>query len=255
MTWLHSEIVTRQRWDEHVWSLTLRHRGETHRPGQWTNLALGVGEARLRRPYSIASAVGEPLEFLLAKVNGGALSPQLHALQEGDRVWVEEGAYGWFVLDDVPTSQCLWLFATGTGLGPFMAMLRSPKALQRFKNVVLVHGVRRAAQLAYREQLCTMQRATAPAAGARNAAGMRFHYLPLVTRERAVGTLAGRITARLRDGSLERATHATLSPQHAHVMLCGNPAMVAETSALLKQRGMRKHRRRRPGHITTETYW
>ena len=249
MSWVATKVIERRVWDEHAWSLTVSHTLTDQRPGQWINLALGEGAERLRRPYSIASAPGAPLEFLLAKVEGGALSPRLHALDVGDEVWVEDTAHGFFTLDDVPPAKCLWMLATGTGLGPFMAMLRTRDALHPFQHITLVHCVRQAAQLAYRDTLASMQAA--------NSSAPTFSYLPLVTRQQVATIRRARITTLLRDGELSAAAGAaaSLAAEDAHLMLCGNPAMVSEATALLKERGLRKHRRRKPGHITTETYW
>ena len=122
-----------------------------------------------------------------------------------------------------------------------MSMLRTEGALARFETVAVVHGVRHAAQLAYRDELSAM--------------GPRVRYLPLVTREDEPCALRARIPAAPADGRLEAGAGVPLSADDSHVMLCGNPAMVDETTAMLKERGLRKHRRRKPGHITTEAYW
>jgi ferredoxin--NADP+ reductase len=111
--------------------------------------------------------------------------------------------------------------------------------------VVLVHATRLAADQAYRDLI----------AGIAGRRGERFAFVPFVSREAAPGALAGRVPAAIRDARLERAAGTELSAARSHVMLCGNPAMVQDVTAALGERGMRKHRRRAPGHITVETYW
>jgi ferredoxin--NADP+ reductase len=149
------------------------------------------------------------------------------------------------VLAEVPEAENLWLIATGTGLGPFLSILRTEAPWKRFTRVTLVHATRTAAEQSYRELL--------EAVGA--ARGEQFRRVAFVSREKAPATLEGRVPAAIGDGRLERAAGTELSAERSHAMLCGNPAMVTDVTAALAGRGMRKHRRRAPGHITVETYW
>ena len=139
----------------------------------------------------------------------------------------------------------LWCLATGTGIGPFLSMLRTPDPWQRFARVVLVHAVRHAEELTYRDIIADIGHAHAGA----------FTYVPIVSREHHAEALAGRIPAAIEDGRLEARAGVPLSPENSHAMLCGNPAMVEDTQKLLLTRGMRRHRRKEPGHVTVETYW
>jgi len=144
------------------------------------------------------------------------------------------------VLSEVPDAQTLWLLCTGTGVAPFLSILRTETAWRRYRNVVLVHAVRHAAELVYRETL-------------ENLPDLR--YLRMVSRETLPGALAGRIPAALRDGRLEAAAGLELAADNSQVMLCGNPDMLKDAAAALAERGLRKHRRRAPGHITVESFW
>ena len=185
------------------------------------------------------------LEFYYIVVPEGPLSPRLARLQPGDTVWVGDAPSGYLVLSEVPQADCLWMVSTGTGIGPFLSILRTDAPWSRYRKVVLVHAVRTAPELAYREVL--------DAVAARY--GERFSYVPVVSRELAHGALQGRIPALLAAGSLESAAGSTLRPETSQVMLCGNPQMVADMVAALGGRGMKKHRRRTPGQITVENYW
>jgi ferredoxin--NADP+ reductase len=111
--------------------------------------------------------------------------------------------------------------------------------------VVLVHATRTAAEQAYGDVLAVV-------AAER---GEQFRRIAFVSRERSPGALEGRVPAALRDGRLERAAGTELSAARSHAMLCSNPEMVTDVTAALAERGMRKHRRRAPGHISVETYW
>lgn len=238
-------VVHRRVWAPGLVTLGIEVAVEPLRPGQFHNVALPVGDAWVRRAYSVASAPGERLELYVARIEGGDLSPELTDLPEGSRVWVEPKPRGFFTLDHVPTVPELWMVATGTGLGPYVAMLRTPGLCDRFERVVLVHGVREGSHLAYADELAAREREW----------GDRLTRVIVVSREDHPGALRGRITARLRDGSLETRAQLTLSPERSHLLLCGNPAMIEELVPLLAERGLVRHRARSPGHVTFERYW
>lgn len=215
------------------------------RPGQFMNLGLHLPGGFVSRSYSLASAPGDELQVLLARVGDGALTPALFELQVGAKVALDPKPQGFFTFDYVPPHRELWLLATGTGLGPFLSMLRSGQAFERAERVLLVHGTRSPAELAHRQELEALTRARLGT----------FRYLPVLSRETESGLLSGRVTHVLQSGELEQRAETPISPDSAHLMLCGNPAMIEEVTAQLTARGLRKHRQRTPGHITTEKYW
>lgn len=244
--WLEGRVLGQTRWTDRLCSLQVRAPLGHFEAGQFTKLALDVGGERVARPYSLVNAPdAEPLEFYYNVVAGGPLSPRLAALGTGDPVFVAPNPAGFLVLREVPDAENLWLICTGTGLGPFLSILRSAAPWERFSRVILVHAVRTAADCAYRDAIGAVAQAR----------GQGFAFVPFVSRERVAGALAGRVTAAIADGLLERAAGAPLAAERSHAMLCGNPAMVTDVTAALEARGLRKHRRRAPGHITVETYW
>jgi len=244
--WLEGRVVGQKRWTDRLCSLQVAAPLGRFEAGQFVKLALDVGGERIARPYSLVNPPGsEPLEFYYNVVAAGPLSPRLAALAAGDAVYVAPNVAGFLVLAEVPDAENLWLVATGTGLGPFLSILRSEAPWRRFRRVTLVHATRTAAEQAYGDALM--------AVGA--ARGEQFRRVAFVSRETAPGALAGRVPAAIGDGRLERAAGTELSAGRSHAMLCGNPGMVTDVTAALAERGMRKHRRRAPGHITVETYW
>jgi ferredoxin--NADP+ reductase len=243
--WSEGRLVSRRDWAPGLSTLRVEAEVEPFSPGQFVNLSVEGAADEDRRSYSIASAPGTPLEFLVTEVAGGKLTPRLLGLRIGDPLLVERKPQGFFTLRWVPPARDLFMVATGTGLGPFLSILKSDELWQRFERVVVVHGARDAAHLAHRDELETLAKSH-PA----------LSLVGIVSRETpASGLLSGRVTRAFEDGSLERAAGAVIAPSHAHVMLCGNPQMIEEMIALLGARGLKKHRVRNPGHITIEKFW
>ena len=243
--WSQGRLLSRRDWAPGLSTLRVEASVEPFQPGQFVNLSIeGAGDED-RRSYSIASPPGAELEFLVTEVAGGKLTPRLLGLATGDPLLVERKPQGFFTLRWVPHARDLWMVATGTGLGPFLSILKSDELWARFERVIVAHGVRDAGHLAHQGDL----EALASAHPALSTVG-------IVSREAPAGNLlAGRVTTALQDGSLEHAAGSVIDPEHAHVMLCGNPAMIEDMTTLLGARGLRRHRVRTPGHITVEKYW
>jgi ferredoxin--NADP+ reductase len=245
-SWLEGQVVENRHWTEALFSLRVEAPPLAFEAGQFVRIALDIDGERVARPFSIVNAPGDPtLEFYGIVVPQGPLSPRLARLRAGERLFVASNPAGFLVLSELPAAETLWLMATGTGIAPFVSMLRAGTPWQRFRNVVLVHAVRHAPELVYRDDVDR----------ARAAHGSRFGYVPVVSREDAAGALRGRIPALARDGRLEAAAGLELAAKSSQVMLCGNPDMLTDTTTALAERGMRKNRRRTPGHITVESFW
>jgi ferredoxin--NADP+ reductase len=244
-TWLEGRVVGNREWADGLFSLRVEGPRLVFEPGQFVRIGLDVDGERIARPFSIVNVPEDPAhEFYGIVVPEGPLSPRLARLRPGDRLFMASNPAGFLVLSEVPDVETLWLVSTGTGIAPFISMLRTETVWRRFRNVALVHAVRHAGELVYRELIEELK------------AGKGLRYVPFVSREQApAGALAGRIPAAVRDGRLEAAAGLKLAGETSHIMLCGNPDMLKDTSAALVERGMRKHRRRTPGHITVESFW
>jgi ferredoxin--NADP+ reductase len=248
--WVQGNLVGRTSWTDRLVSIEIAAPEVTFVAGQFARLGLpappGSKEEMVGRPYSFVNPPGASHhEFFFNVVPDGPLSPRLAVLETGDPVWLLPSANGFFTIGEVPEAEALWCISTGTGLGPFLSILRTKDPWEKFARVVLVHAVRIPADLAYREVVDGILRAHPGA----------FTYVPVVSREPHPGALPGRIPALIEDGRLESRAGLVLSAANAHVMLCGNPAMVDDVQAVLAARGMKRHRRREPGQITLETYW
>jgi ferredoxin--NADP+ reductase len=243
--WLEGKIIERKRWTDGLFSLRFEADIGAFKAGQFVRIGLDIDGERVGRPYSLVNAPHEPLlEIYFNVVKGGPLSPRLAELNAGDTLWVSKGANGFLVLDELPEAKHLWLLATGTGVGPFISILKTEQPWSRFEKIILGHSVGYASELTYRETIKA-------ACAARN--GL-LEYVPLVTRESVPDTLTQRIPVTIESGLLEQRAGIQLSPESSHVMLCGNSTMITDVTELLSKRAMQRHRRREPGHITTEKY-
>ncbi|HUE92157.1 ferredoxin--NADP reductase [Pseudomonas sp.] len=244
--------------DVRVWSPSLfslrcsRDPGFRFRAGQFARLGVQKADGSVVwRAYSMVSAPhDEFLEFFSIVVPGGEFTGELSRLKAGDSLLLERQAFGFLTLERFVDGRDLWLLASGTGLAPFLSILQDFEVWQRFERIVLVYSARTAADLAYQPLIHGLKTLPHLAEYAD-----KLVYLPLVTREQAQGCLHGRITSLLTSGELERAAGLKLGPEHSRVMLCGNPQMIDDTRALLKQRDLQLSLSRRPGQVAVENYW
>ena len=244
--WIEGTVVNQKRWTDTLFTLYVDAEISAFEAGQFAKLALAAGSEMVARPYSFVNAPKErPHEFYYVTLPEGPLTQRLCRLESGDTIHLAPRPAGFLVLSEVPDGENLWLISTGTGLGPFLSILKTDVPWQRFRQVVLVHAVRHAGELTYRDSIARLL-------GER---GERMRVVSFMSREEQAGTLHGRIPAAIEDGRLEATAGVALSAKTSQVMICGNPGMVADTTEALRRRGMRKHRRREPGHITVENYW
>ena len=246
--WKPAVVTHRHEWTDGLFTLRLDLPLD-FKPGQF--VALGLPDANekgglLHRLFSVASAPGAPLEFFVVRVDGGALSPRLDALREGDELQVHMDPKGVFVLDRVPDGRNLWLIATGTGLAPYIAMLRTGVPWERFERIVVVQGARLRRDLAYVEELEELSRSH----------DGRLRQVLSVTREEVPPEIYhGRIPASFEDGRMVELAATELTPESSQILLCGNPEMIKQFSEMLQARGFRNNSKKNPGQITFERYW
>lgn len=246
LKWIAGRLESKRIWTDGLFTVSICCPGvAAFEPGQFFQIGLPLPEKHLHRPYSAASPYSDVLEFYIVRVDGGALTPLLWDLPVGELIDVSEKATGSFTLSHVPALKSIWLVATGTGLAPYIAMLRDPAIWERYEKIVLVQGVRHARDLAYLDELADYQTRYA----------LKFRYVSSTSRDISPNALSGRITTRLSDGSLEHAAGNTISPADTTVMLCGNPDMLNEMESILEGRGLERQRAKHPGQIIVERYW
>lgn len=228
-------VLAVRHWTDSYFSFTTtRGEGLRFENGQFVMLGLMVEGRPLMRAYSIASANWEEqFEFFSIKLPDGPLTSRLQRLREGDEVLLSRKPTGTLLISDLHPGRTLLLLATGTGLAPFLATIKDPETYERFDRVVLAHGVRSVADLAYRdyiehelprhEYLGEIIRA-------------KLQYYPVVSRE-AFST-RGRLTELLASGQMLRDLGLPpFTPEHDRAMICGGPQMLADCRHLLDTRG------------------
>jgi len=244
-------VIDVHHWNDSLFSFrTTRDPGFRFDSGQFVMMGLEVDGRPLMRAYSIASAnYEEHLEFFSIKVADGPLTSRLQHLQSGDPVLVSRKPTGTLVLNDLKPGRHLYLLGTGTGLAPFLSLVRDPETYERFEKIVLAHGVRNIDDLAYAEQL---QHELPQHEYLGPLVREKLIYYPSVTREAFRNR--GRITDAIADGLMsETISLPPLDPAIDRIMLCGSPAMLDDLSALLDGRGFHASpRTREPGDYVIE---
>ena len=237
-------------WNERLFSFrTTRDPGLRFRSGHFVMMGLEVEGRPLLRAYSVASAHYEDhLEFYSIKVPDGPLTSRLSHVRPGDAVFVSRKPTGTLVLGNLTPGARLYLLGTGTGLAPFMSLIRDPEVYERFEQVVVVHGVRTVSELGYSDYI----RGALP----RNEligeeVRAKLRYYPTVTRERFEHQ--GRITHLVENGTLcADLALPPLDPAEDRVMICGSPAMLRDTVAILEARGFQEGSSSEPGDYVIE---
>jgi ferredoxin--NADP+ reductase len=243
-------VLSVKHWTDKLFSFTAtRDPSFRFTSGQFTMVGIEVDGRPLLRAYSMASANHEDtLEFFSIKVPEGPLTSRLQHLKEGDTILVGRKPTGTLIQDNLLPGKRLYLLSTGTGLAPFVSIIKDPEVYTRFEKVILVHGCRHIAELAYGEKVvadlqsheyfCDLVRE-------------QLIYYPTVTREPFRNR--GRITALIESRKLfEDIGCPPLDIAEDRVMLCGGPAMLSELKQLLEKRGFLEGSQNEPAHFVIE---
>lgn len=243
-------VLKVQHWNDSLFSFTTtRNRGLRFKNGHFIMIGLEVEGKPLLRAYSLASAnYEEHLEFYSIKVPDGPLTSRLQHLKPGDEVLVGTKATGTLVTSTLRPGRRLYLLSTGTGLAPFLSIIRDPDTYEAYEQVVLAHGVRTVDELGYSEYI---QHELPEHEYLGEQVREKLRYYPTVTREAFANQ--GRLTDLLRTGKLCRDLGLPdLHPEHDRVMICGNPSMLDELVQELEARGFVEGASHSPGDYTIE---
>ncbi len=243
-------VLTVHHWTDRLFSFTTtRDPSLRFSNGHFTMIGLRVNNKPLLRAYSIVSAnYEEHLEFLSIKVQDGPLTSKLQHIQVGDTVIVGRKPTGTLLIDYLLPGKRLYMFSTGTGLAPFMSVIRDPETYEKFSEVILVHGVRQVNELAYHDYL-TNELPKHELLG--EMVTNQLKYYPTVTREPYKNS--GRIPDLIENGKLFTDLGVpALNPAEDRVMLCGSPAMLRDLKSLLEARDFEEGNTSRPGDFVIE---
>ena len=247
---IEETVLDVRHWTDRLFSFrTTRDPSFRFRNGEFTMIGIKVDGKPLLRAYSVASANYEDqLEFLSIKVPDGPLTSRLQHLKEGDPIIVSRKATGTLVIDNLVSGRNLYLLATGTGLAPFLSVIKDPETYDRFERVILVHGVRHVAELAFQDEIADHLPKDELLG---ELVAEKLLYYPTVTREPFRHT--GRITALLDNGQLQ--ADLGLPPLDAaedRAMICGGPHMMEELKAFLLSRNFIEGNHGEPGQFVIE---
>lgn len=244
-------VLDVRHWTDSYFSFTTtRDDGFRFDNGQFVMIGLEVNGKPLMRAYSIASANWEEqLEFFSIKVPHGPLTSRLQHIKPGDSIYLSRKPTGTLLISDLLPGKTLYLLSTGTGLAPFLSIIKDPETYERFENVVLTHGVRNTHDLAYadyfRNELPKHEFLGEQIA-------KKLHYYPVVSREPFMHQ--GRVTELMDNGQIMRDLGLPeLSPETDRAMICGSPQMLADFRKILDSRGFTAAPRiGTPGHYVFE---
>lgn len=251
MSRLMQETVTHvHHWNESLFSFkTTRDPGFRFKNGHFVMIGLEEQDKPLLRAYSIASAnYEEELEFFSIKVPDGPLTSKLQNLAIGDQIYVSKKPTGTLITDNMLPGKRLWMISTGTGLAPFMSIIKDHEVYDQFDQLILTHGVRTASELAYSDYI---QNQLPNNEYFGEMVKQKLMYYPTVTREPFRNN--GRLTDLMTSGKLflDLGSPAP-TPEEDRFMLCGSPSMLKDTCKILDERGFSEAKNGRPGHYVIE---
>lgn len=247
---MNETVLTVHHWTDRLFSFTTtRDPALRFSNGHFTMIGLRTDGKPLLRAYSIVSSnYEEHLEFLSIKVQDGPLTSRLQHIQVGDKIVVGKKPTGTLLIDYLLPGKNLYLFGTGTGLAPFMSIIRDPATYDKFEKVILFHGVREVAELAYHDYL-TQELPNHEFLG--DMISEQLLYYPSVTREPFKNQ--GRVTALLESGKLQHDLGLPkFDPDHDRAMMCGSPALLKDLKHILESRGFVEGSTTRPGDYVVE---
>lgn len=202
------------------------------------------------RAYSVASSpYDEFIEFFSVVIPEGEFTSKVNHIQVGDSLLLNTTPFGYLTLAryQLPLPNDLWLLATGTGLAPFLSILKTIEVWQQYQRIILVYSARTSQELAYQAEIDAIKSIYGDN-------GAAFVFLPIVTREADYAGEKARIPNLILSGKLTELVGQKLDKERSHVMLCGNPQMVEDTKEALKSIGLTMNRRGE-GNIAVENYW
>ncbi|AEH39946.1 ferredoxin--NADP reductase [Buchnera aphidicola (Cinara tujafilina)] len=246
MIWLKANIIDLKKWNDRLFTLKITAPINPFIAGQFTKLSCIHKNKRIQRAYSFVNApTNKILEFYILLIPNGKLTSKLYNINQNE-IFITKNSCGFFILSELPRRKNIWMIATGTAIGPYCSILQDKKYSKNIKKIVLIYAVKNLNDLVYLNLLKKNSKKN------KNQMIIRI----ILSQEKNLKYLYGRIPQLLLSGELEKSIQEPLNNKESHVMLCGNPNMVKEMQLILYNlKNMKKHFRRKEGHITSENYW
>lgn len=242
--WINGKVKKIIHWNKNLFSVIINASIDKFIAGQYTKISMNIEGKRIQRAYSYVNAPNEKnLEFYLINIPFGKLSSKLFFLKPDHELMISKKSSGFFTLNNILNFENLWMFATGTAIGPYLSILKdiNNNNLKKFKKIILVYAVRLQSDLSYINEI---NKLLALYKG-------KLIFKTIVSREKVLNSMMGRIPELIENKFLEKSVKLQIQPDNSHIMICGNPSMVSDTKkVLIKKYGMLKNI-----NITTENYW
>ncbi|AWD32569.1 Ferredoxin--NADP reductase [Candidatus Kinetoplastibacterium sorsogonicusi] len=213
-------------------------------PGQFTRLGLSIENNNIFRAYSIVSSPKEKyLEFYYNVINNGYLTPFLAKLMPNDEIFIDKKSYGILSIDNIMPNRNLLLIASGTGLSPYISILRNNKIWSNFKKIIIIHTVKYENELGYKQEILSYVNKKL------------VIYKPIVTQEKNTFIMKKRLTVLFDTGEINKFLDEQITPENTSMMICGNPSLVNDMRLILKNLNFQTSRLNKIGHVIFEKYW
>lgn len=246
--WIDGNIIKIMHWNKYLFSIIINASINKFIPGQYAKIFAHINGKKIQRAYSY---VNDPnnnnIEFYLVKIKSGKLSNYLSFLHPGDKINITKKSFGYFTLKNISTCKHLWMFATGTAIGPYLSILQNNnEKLNSFEKIILVYAVRFYKDLNYLNLIKNLKKKY------KN----KLIFQTIVSQEQISHSLIGRIPYLINNNVLEKSVGLEINKEDSHIMICGNPNMVKDTQEILiNKKNMIKNSEQQLGQITTENYW
>jgi ferredoxin--NADP+ reductase len=247
--WVEAKIEKITYWKKNLLNIILKASINKFIAGQFTKILIQNRKNRLniQRAYSFVNPPNsKKIEFYITLVKKGKMSEEFRKIKKDTKIFITKNSFGFFTLKEIPSYKNLWMFSTGTAIGPYFSILQEKKDTNKFSKIILIHSVRYFSDLKYLNIIEKLKKSY------KN----KLIVLITISREKKEGFFYGRIPSLLLNKKIENHINIEMNCKNSHVMLCGNPFMVKDMFNLLqKKKKMTKNLRRKPGNITRENYW
>lgn len=246
--WIKAEIKKIKNCKKNLIKIILKAPINKFIAGQFSKILIkNKRKKNIQRAYSFVNPPSSSkIEFYITLIKKGKMSSELAILNKKSKLFITKNSYGFFTLKEIKPSKILWMFSTGTAIGPYFSILQEKKDTKKFKKIILIHSVRYFSDLKYLNKIKKIKKKYKK----------KLIILITISREKKKNFFHGRITNLFLKKTFEKHTKIKMNKKNSHVMLCGNPNMVKEMFNLLKKhKKMTKNLRSKPGNITRENYW